>query len=139
MSLGAGWHLLDARPWITVETATLVTGAVPARASSATTTPSFEVVSSDPTRLRLRVRARAGGAVLVNGQSYDPQWRARTGGRDLGAPQPLDTQNGWVIPDEGEHVVDVNYRPQRIYQMALGLTVGGIAACAWLAVRRRRA
>lgn len=80
-------------------------------------------------------RPAPGGAVALTGQSFDPGWRARADGRDLGRPVAMDTQSGWVVPP-GTRRLDVRFAPQRSYEGGLAVTLAGLALCLWLALRR---
>lgn len=93
------------------------------------------VLDRSPTRVRVRVDVPEGGAFLVSGQSFDPGWRAAGAGRDLGAPQALDTFAGWRLPP-GEHVVTIEFGPQRQYEMAIAVAAGAVILCLVLAVER---
>ncbi|MDP8927602.1 MAG: DUF3367 domain-containing protein [Actinomycetota bacterium] len=132
--LDSGWHRLDAGPDLVVETASLTTGRAPGGEELAGTR--VQVLGRDPSGMRLRIHAPPGGAFLLTGRSYDRNWGASVNGVPFGPPRPLDAQAAWVVP-AGDHAVDVSYRPQRLYDLALVLTLSSVAVCLWLAIRRR--
>lgn len=136
--LDSGWHRLSSRPAVALETAALAIQASPLPPAPEQPVPRVVVVGREASRLRLRAEVPDGGAIVVSGQSYDPHWSAAADGHDLGAPLPLDTQSGWVIPQAGTYDLDVRYRPQRVYELALALTLAGVVLCLWLVSSRTR-
>jgi len=79
---------------------------------------------------------------LVIGQNLAPGWRASIGGKDLGPPQLVDGYSaGWYVTERGSYRIDVEYRPQHGYKLALGVsgvTVLVGTALVLLEARRRR-
>jgi arabinofuranan 3-O-arabinosyltransferase len=133
----AGWHRLAAGGDVAVDRLTLSTADAPVvPPGSPPEVGSVEALERSPWSARLLVDAPDGG-VVVPGQSFDAGWSATVDGEDAGPPRSTDTQNGWVVP-AGEHVVEVRYRPQRVYGAALAVTAAAVALCLWLAARRER-
>lgn len=132
MALAAGWHRVDAGPFTLVDSVVLATGVRPDLHVRSVTPP--RLLSSDPSRLRLRLARTSERLLLVGGQAYDPQWRATLDGRSLGPPVAVDTQVGWVLP-RGARVVSVTYGPQRVYRVAMTLSFATAALCLIVAVR----
>jgi arabinofuranan 3-O-arabinosyltransferase len=75
-------------------------------------------------RLSIEVKNAQGPFFLVIGQNYDTKWKASIQGRDLGPPTVLDGYSaGWWIDRLGSYAVSVRYGQQRLYTMALALSV----------------
>lgn len=142
--LEAGWHEVDAGSDVPVDRVTLSSPGADgqegaASAASAAAEPSLEVLDRDPTEVVVEVDA-PDGALLSLGESFDERWVASVDGEELGRASSFDTLSGWVVPATDEPVeVRLTYRPQRLFEVALALTLVGLAACVALLVRRRPA
>jgi arabinofuranan 3-O-arabinosyltransferase len=146
LALDAGWHELDGGDQVPVSSVALTSTAAPgspgAQAAatvggSAVEQPTLAVVARQPTEVDLVVDAPA-GAVLSLGESYDDRWRAVVDGEDLGAAQSFDTLSGWVLPPtDGPVDVRLEYRPQRIFEAGVAVSLLGLVACVALVVRAR--
>ena len=112
---------------------------------SPTGTPAVTVSHEDRTTETLTVHGTGQPFWLVLGQSFSSGWRATAGGRSLGAPRLIDGYaNGWYVPAlAAGHtlVVHLEWQPQRVVWIAIGLSAGAVLLCLLLAVvsRRRRA
>jgi arabinofuranan 3-O-arabinosyltransferase len=75
------------------------------------------------------VRVAANGpSWLVLGESYDPGWRARCDGRDLGAPRPMQGYaNAWPVAG-GCRSASFAYGPQRLAVAGYALSGAGCLA-----------
>lgn len=135
--LGSGWH--DLVGISSVDSARLTTGPDPVTSAGLGDEVRIGALSRDPTRLRFTIQVPPGGAWMVGGESYDRGWNATVDGVDLGAAQPLDAQSAWLIQGQGTHTVDIRYRPQRLYDVALVVSGTAVAVCIALVARRRRA
>lgn len=108
--------------------------------------PGPETIVVDAARWHstIRVGARDTDTWLVIGQSHNLGWRATIDGEDLGTPQPVDGySSAFLIPAGSEPVtIEVVWAPQRVVNVALGLSaVAGAAIVALvvgLVLRRRR-
>ncbi len=136
VGIGPGWHELESRPGVSIDTVALTTGEErgPTRSSDR---PRVAVSASGRAAYTLQVDAPGGGAV-VSGFAYDPGWRAAIDGEDLGPPQPMDAQAAWPLPGPGTYTVEMRYQPQGAYDAALVTSGSGIALCLWLVAKRRR-
>lgn len=75
--------------------------------------------------------------MLVFGEPNFPGWQARVDGRPVPLHAPFGALRGVVVP-AGSHTVELVYRPYSVYWGA-ALSAIGLALCAGLAVRARRA
>jgi arabinofuranan 3-O-arabinosyltransferase len=139
IDLGGGWHRLVAGEQVPVSRVGLASpGTGPAaEVVAAGAPPTIEVLSQEPTSVDLRVDAPE-GAVLSLGESFDARWRATVDGEDLGPAQSFDTLSGWVLPaTDGPVEVQLEYRPQRLFEGALAVSLLGLVACVALILRGR--
>ncbi len=91
------------------------------------------------THFSAQVTGSQTGRWLVLGQSYNRGWHATADGSDLGEPMVIDGfANGWYLPAGPGTSVDLRWRPQRLVNLALGLSaIFGVLVMA-LAWRGRR-
>jgi hypothetical protein len=79
---------------------------------------------------------------LVLGQSLNDGWHASVNGRDLGAPTLVDGYaNGWRVDPAtggGPLTINLDWTPQRLVWMALGITAAAVLGCLVLVVVDRR-
>jgi arabinofuranan 3-O-arabinosyltransferase len=146
LALDEGWHEMDAGTQVPVTSVALTSepspGSPGAQAEAAegadqAVEPEIQVVGRQPTQVDLVVDA-PDGAVLSLGESYDQRWRATVDGEDLGAAQSFDTLSGWVLPPtDGPVDVQLEYRPQRLFEGAVAISLLGIVVCVALVVRSR--
>ena len=95
-----------------------------------------ELVDRSSTRTRLDVDAPE-GAFLIGGMPWHEGWAAD---RDELAPSPvpLDTFAAWTVEAPTAGPVTLGFGPQRIYELALALSIAASAWCLWRVTRRRR-
>jgi arabinofuranan 3-O-arabinosyltransferase len=120
-----------------VDSLLLSAGQVPNLPTRVDSAPAASVRRLSPAHVRVHVTTD-GPAVLTSGESFDAGWEATVGGRRLAAAASLDTQSGWRLSRAGTYTVDLRYRPQRTYGSALLVTLGGLALCSAILVRRPR-
>lgn len=77
------------------------------------------------------IDAAEGGTLLFR-QGYGPGWSARIDGRTVAA-RPGATVNAWDIAP-GVHRVTIEYRPQRVYELAVAVSFVAVAIAAVLAL-----
>lgn len=135
VELTNGWHRLAFAENAPVNRVALRTTDVSAP-SAVQASQQVTAVAADPTSRQVDLALARDGGVLVMAQSWDPRWRATADGTALGRSLPYDGLNGWRIEGEGDLRVSLRYPPQRVFRVALGLTVAGLAVCGWLLVRR---
>jgi hypothetical protein len=133
IELGPGWHTLTTTNDLKVAQAQLVSGTI------ARSAPPGAVVQSDVARTSAsaRVKTRAPAAVIV-AQSFDPTWKAKVDGDDLGPVIELDTLSGWTVDRTGTYSFDAQVGAQRTYVVALVISLLAVVVCGWLVLRRRR-
>lgn len=139
--LDGGWHRLEAGEDVPVSRVALESPGAEAVDAAALAEPTLEVISQGPTDVELVVDA-PDGAVLSLGESFDERWHATVDGRSLGAAESFDTLSGWTLPPtQGPVEVQLEYRPQRLFEAAVAITLLGLVACIGLIVwgRPRRA
>ncbi|MEY2571683.1 MAG: hypothetical protein QOE63_2033, partial [Acidimicrobiaceae bacterium] len=136
-TLEAGWHELRTDPAVraAIGTLHLSTGAV-SPASAATSPGTARVVDASPAGATIAVDSPSGTTVVL-GQSIAPGWQARVDGGAYVAATSLNGMSSWVVP-AGQHRVEVQYAPQRAYELGLALLAGVGALCLVLVFRRPR-
>ncbi|MHB1923821.1 MAG: alpha-(1-_3)-arabinofuranosyltransferase domain-containing protein [Acidimicrobiales bacterium] len=113
--------------------------------------PAVTVTHQSRTQETVSVHGKGQGFWLILGESLSRGWRASirpAGGgpaHSLGAPTLIDGYaNGWYVPASlagPALVAQIDWAPQRVVWVALGLSAAGLLACAALALvplRRRR-
>ncbi len=95
------------------------------------------VIERSPTRIVLDVTAPA-GALLIGPGAHHNGWRATVDGVPLGKAVPRDSLSAWQVPRLETTRVELLFRPQRAYELALALSAAGVAICLTLLVRGRR-
>lgn len=91
------------------------------------------VRSQQPTRVELEVGRADGSRILRLGQAFDPRWRLRSDGRDLGPPVLVDGYSaGWRIDGRAQHLV-VDFGPQRVVRATAVLSAMALVGVAGLA------
>lgn len=137
--LGDGWHTLDSGPHAPFEQVHLLEPGLRERsAGRAPPTGSVRVEDRAPTEQTLRVTGNQPGSFLLFNQSYDGGWRATVNGVPLGRPRNLNGVNAWVLDQPGDLHVELRYNPRSLFGYAVPVTTGGLALCAYLALRRPR-
>ena len=86
--------------------------------------------------LRLEVDAPE-GALLMGGMPWHEGWVA-DGGELRRFPVPLDTFAAWTVEAPTAGPVTLRFQPQRIYELAIALSIAAAAWCLWRVTRRRR-
>jgi hypothetical protein len=74
---------------------------------------------------------------VIVAQSFDPTWQANADGDDLGAPIELDTLSGWTVDREGSYDFDAAVGAQRVYVVALVISLLAVVGCIVLVAWRR--
>jgi arabinofuranan 3-O-arabinosyltransferase len=146
VNLSAGEHVLRSTPGrrsgLDIDSVVLTSdaggGALAPSAWQRPTGPApGELTVSDrgPVSATVQVTELEEPAWLVLGQSHSTGWEARVeGGGDLGEPVVIDGYaNGWLLdPDDvgaGPLVVRLEWTPQRVVWVGLGLSLLGVLAC----------
>ncbi len=119
------------------------TPAAPAAAPAgpAAAPPALTVTGQTRVSYDLRVDGATQPFWLVLGQSLNDGWHARVNGADLGPPTLVDGYaNGWRITPatSGPFVITLEWTPQRLVWMALGISALAVIACLVLVVGDRR-
>ena len=75
---------------------------------------------------------------LVLGQSHNRGWHATLDGTDLGPPVVIDGfANGWLLPAGEAATVELRWKPQRLVDWTLRISLLAVAAAALIAWRGR--
>ncbi len=97
--------------------------------STQTERPAMEITDQTRTSVDVRVPSSDEEFWLVLGQSYNAGWHATADGKDLGAPTLVNGYaNGWRVPAGTDIEVHVEWTPQRVVQVLMGLSVGAVLA-----------
>lgn len=137
--LGPGRHRLESLPGLSsaVVTASLVPIGKRRPPPSATAPPGkVRLIERSPTRLKLSVDAPR-GALLEGGMPFDKGWAANDGNLRR-TPVPLDTFAAWRVEAPVAGQVTLSYGPQRIYELAMAVSIATAAWCLFRVARRRR-
>jgi hypothetical protein len=147
--LSAGTHILTTSPSSTaglnVDSLTLAsaaggaplpltsTGLIPATPAPVAHSPSLKVLSQNRSGMRVSVSGDGTPFWLVLGQSQSRGWVATTqSGVDLGSSTLIDGYaNGWYVPGSaaaGTTVVNIEWQPQRVVNVAIVASSGALAA-----------
>ena len=132
-TLASGSHGVDTSDILLVDELRLHSG-WPPPANAPTSAPRVDVLAKSPTHFRLRVQADHPALVTI-GQSFDRRWQATLDGRPLKGPVAVDTTTAWTVARSG--ILDVRYRPQRTFDIALIVSVAGVILCGYLLGHRR--
>jgi len=92
------------------------------------------VPRTDPKRIGVRVQLEPGDAVLVQ-ETYDPAWRATSGGRELAVSRdPI----GFMLldPGPGSHEIELRFETPLENRIGRGVTIGSILVLIWLLAGR---
>ena len=114
-------------------------------AGSSPASPAVTVTQQNRTSLTLSLKGTGQPVWLVLGQSYSSGWHATANGRSLGNPSLIDGYaNGWLVSGlkPGQTlVVHLDWQPQKVVWIAIGISAVAILLCCGLVVasRRRRA
>jgi arabinofuranan 3-O-arabinosyltransferase len=104
--------------------------------------PSVTVTGSTRVSYDLRVDGATQPFWLVLGQSHNDGWHASVNGHDLGAPTLVEGYaNGWRVDPAaggGPLTIRLDWAPQRLVWIALGITAAAVLACVVLVVVDRR-
>jgi len=81
---------------------------------------------------------------LVQGQSWNPGWTATVNGQALGTPVPINGYaNGWYVDPAvlgaGPLTVQIDWAPQRVVWVCIGLSIVGLVTCLALMIFGGRA
>lgn len=101
------------------------------------------VTVTDEGRVSYDARVDAGGEPfwIALGQSQSEGWEATADGVSLGPPQLIDGYgNGWLVTPDGDEPVTIHmeWTPQRVVWICIGISVVAVLACLVLAFFRRR-
>jgi arabinofuranan 3-O-arabinosyltransferase len=138
--LESGSHRVESLPGLSgaVLTASMVPGGEKvARTPERIRGGNVELLGHSPTRLDLHVRA-PGHALLVGEMPAHDGWSA-DGGDLRRYPVPLDTFSAWTVESPIDGGVTLRFEPQRIYEIAIALSLAAAAWCLWRVTRRRGA
>ena len=138
--LGPGPHRIETRSGLSgaVLTASLVPRGMDARhgpPAGSDASGTLEVVGRSPSSYRLLLDAPE-GALLIGGMPWHRDWSADSD-ELVASPFPLDTFAAWGVERPIAGPVALEFGPQRIYELAIALSVGGAAWCLWRITRRR--
>jgi hypothetical protein len=136
VELGSGWQSFDSGTQVSASRVELATTGADATASSAPPRARVTVTTDDPTRVVAVVRAPRPGATIVLNRSFDDRWVASSDNHDLGAATSVDGQAAWKLPHAGVTKVEMRFRPQRTYAVAMVLTGVGVLVCTALVIGR---
>jgi arabinofuranan 3-O-arabinosyltransferase len=90
--------------------------------------PRISWASSADGRYTVHIREARAPFYLIIGQNYSAGWRASVGSQGLGPPILLDGYSaGWLVDRPGTYTIDVQYGPQRLYEVALAVTTISLA------------
>ena len=139
--LGPGPHRIQTRSGLSgaALTASLVPrggGAGRGRGEGFDEPGTVEIVGHSPSSYQLLLDA-PDGALLIGGMPWHRGWSAD---RDelVDAPFPLDTYAAWVVESPIAGSVNLEFGPQRIYELAIAVSIGAAAWCLWRVTRRSR-
>jgi arabinofuranan 3-O-arabinosyltransferase len=109
------------------------TGVIPVTPPPAAHSPSVKVLSQNRTGMKVSVTGDGTPFWLVLGESQSRGWVATTqSGVDLGSSTLIDGYaNGWYIPGTaatGTTVVNIEWQPQRVVNVAILASSGALAA-----------
>ncbi len=135
--LGPGEHRIETLPGLSgaVRTASLVPVGAARPPVEGTPAGKVQLVGHSQTRLALKVHAPK-GALLVGGMPADPSWTSDDANLRR-APVPLDTFAAWRVEAPTAGPVTLSFDPQRIYELAMALSIAASAWCLWRITRRR--
>jgi arabinofuranan 3-O-arabinosyltransferase len=143
VSLAAGEHVVRSEPGtatgIDIDRVVLHAGG-----DAPTQTPVAVTTSRGRASRSFDVAPCPDGCWLVQGEGWNPGWKATVGGESLGRPIALDGgMNAWWLPPADDaRTVSVRWTPQRTMWIALAVSALGVLACIVLAClplpRRRR-
>ena len=136
--LGPGRHRIESLPGLSgaVLTASLVPAREPREEErERSRAGQVKVVDRSATRLDLEVEAPE-GSLFLGRIPADDGWDVDHGGLRR-YPIPLDTFSAWSVEDDIAGPVRLSYGPQRIWELALALSLGSAAWCLWRVTRRR--
>ncbi|MEY2478214.1 MAG: arabinofuranan 3-O-arabinosyltransferase, partial [Actinomycetota bacterium] len=136
-TLAPGWHEVNGDGQARVGSLRLETAAPPQLPTATEARLAVVSVPSSPTRMTARFVAD-GPTFVTTGESYDAGWRATVNGRSIGPPRAGDTLSTWVVDEQGEVVVEMQFRPDRDYSTALAVSLGAAAVCLVLVLWRGR-
>ena len=109
--------------------------------------PALASVTHGPVSYDVTIDAATKPFWLAVGQSWSEGWSATVNGQALPAPQVIDGYgNGWMLDPAvvgtGPLQIHVEWKPQRVVWIAIGLSLVGLAVCLVLVVfgrsRRRK-
>jgi arabinofuranan 3-O-arabinosyltransferase len=137
LPLGAGPHLLEAQAGWLVDRVHLASSGGGEQLDPVTSDgPRAVVVREGETELTIAVDGSPEPYFLVIGRSYDSRWEAVRNGLDMGRPELIDGYSvGWRISDSAPSLIEVTYRPQRLFEVALGMSGAILLGCLILLLR----
>lgn len=134
LDLAAGEHIVRSAPGI--ETGIDIDRVVlHAGGAAATQTPVAVTTSQGRASRSYDVAPCPAGCWLVQGEGWNPGWKATVEGESLGRPVALDGgMNAWWLPPADDaRTVSLRWTPQRTMWIALGLSAVAVLGCAVLA------
>ncbi len=99
--------------------------------------PTIEVVDRGPSRLAVDVASSPAGTTVLSGIAYDEGWTAEVDGVEVDTVD-LDTQVAVRLNGSGTQRVVFTFGPQRLYDVAVLVSVITVVACVVMASRRAR-
>lgn len=97
--------------------------------------PGVELVAFGPTSFEATVDAPDGGTFVLT-QSWHPGWHAELDTVDLGPAVEIDGFAGWRLPPGSSGSIHITHRWQRSYELAVLLTLLGVAVSLAILLRR---
>ncbi len=139
VSLAAGEHVVRTVPGL--ETGIDIDRVVLASAAPAPAQEAIAIATSRGRATRtIRVAACRDGCWLVQGEGWNPGWRATLNGDSLGRPIALSGgMNAWYLhPSNVERTVQLRWTPQTLIWIALAISAVSVLVCLVLAIKPLR-
>ncbi|MEY2568964.1 MAG: arabinofuranan 3-O-arabinosyltransferase [Actinomycetota bacterium] len=135
--LAPGWHELNGDGEVRVDSLRFETGRAELPLSETSARVAVRATATGPSHMTARFRG-TGPMLVTTGQSYDAGWSATANGKSLGRPLPGDTLSTWLVDGTGEVVVQMRYEPDRVFGIAVSLSLCSVALCLVLVAWRAR-
>lgn len=137
ITLDAGWHDVAGSQGVLVDTLVLTSPSL--RSASAVEAPAVRVDAHQTGATTWSVGFDGDAATyLTIGQSWHPGWRASLNGASLGSPISIDGLAGWRVPAGDDRWVQVDFTPQRSFELALLVSAAALVLVGAVALAGRR-